>query len=128
MCINCQAANRELTEAANDRMVFEARLVGQRKNHVFSQPPAGYSRISTAPLAPSCGHTRIKGRPLIEPLIDADHGVIRAIRAPSVYKKVLPAQSLIAVVYLLLCLLYKIALTSRVEINIANNAELCANA
>src|SRR6266446_4843815 len=72
-------------------VVFEVRLiVGQRKSHVFSQPPAGYSRISTAPLAPSCGYTRIKGRPLIEPLIDVDHGVIRAIRAPSVYKKVLP--------------------------------------
>ena len=73
-------------------VVFEARLiVGQRKSHVFSQPPAGYSRMSTAPPAPSCGHTRIKGRPLIEPLIDADHGVIRAIRGPSIYRKVLPA-------------------------------------
>ena len=72
-------------------MVFEVRLiVGQPGSHVFSQPPAGYSRISTAPLALSCGYTRIKDHPLIEPLIDADHGVIRAIRALSVYKKVLP--------------------------------------
>ena len=71
-------------------MVFEVRLiVGQRKNHVFSQPLGADSRISTAPPAPSCGYTRIKGRPLIEPLIDADYRVIRAIKALSVYKKVL---------------------------------------
>jgi hypothetical protein len=72
-------------------VVFKARLiVGQRKNHVFSQPPTGYSRISIALLALSCGYTRIKGRPLIEPLINADYRVIRAIRALSVYRKVLP--------------------------------------
>ena len=93
-------------------MVFKAQLiVGQPGNHVFSQLPAGY--------------TRIKDRPLIEPLINADY---RVIKASSVYKKVLPAQSLIAVVYLLLYLLYKIALTNRVEINIANNTKLRANA
>ena len=68
-------------EAVDVIVVFEARpIVGQRKSHVFSQPPAGYSRISTAPPAPSCGYTRIKDPPLIEPLIDADHSVIRAIR------------------------------------------------
>ena len=110
-------------------LVFEARLIlGQRKSHVFSQPPVGYSRMSTAPPAPSCGNTRIKGRPLIEPLIDADYGVIRVIRGPSIYKKVLPTWSLIAAVRLLLYLLYKMALTSYIEINIANNTKLRANA
>jgi len=58
--------------------------------HVFSQPPGADSSISTAPPAPSCGYTRIKGRPLIEPLVNPDHRVIGAIRAPSIYKKVLP--------------------------------------
>ena len=72
-------------------MVFEARLIiGQRKSYVFSRPPIGYSRISTAPLAPSCRNTRIKGRPLIEPLINTDYRVIRVIRGLSIYKKVLP--------------------------------------
>ena len=65
--------------------VFEARLiVGHPGSHVSSQPPGTYSSISTAPPAPSFGHTRIKGRPLIESLIDTDHRVIRAL---SVYKK-----------------------------------------
>jgi len=52
-------------------LVFAARLIAnQPENHVFSQPPGTYSRISTAPPPPSCGYTRIKGRPLIEPLAD----------------------------------------------------------
>ena len=72
-------------------MVLTARLiVGQPKNYVFSQPPRLDSRISTAPPALSCGETRIKGRLLIKPLINADRRVIGAIRALSIYKKVLP--------------------------------------
>ena len=59
-------------------MMMTARLIlGQPKNHVFSQPPGSDSRI--------------QGHPLIEPLIDGDRRVIRGIGAPSVYKKVLPA-------------------------------------
>ena len=61
-------------------------IVGQPENHVFSQPPGAYSRMSTAPPAPSWGHTRIKDRRLIEPLIDPDR---RAIRALNIYKKAL---------------------------------------
>ena len=70
----------------NEWLVLKARLIlGQPKNHVFSQP---YSRISTAPPAPSCGNPRIKGRALIERLIDANRKVLGA----QVYiKKVLPA-------------------------------------
>ena len=62
-------------------MVFKAQLiVGQPGNHVFSQPPAGYTRIKDRPLI----------EPLIKPLIDANYRVIRTIRAPSIYSKVLP--------------------------------------
>jgi len=59
---------------------------------VFSQLPSTYSGISIAPPAPSCGYTRIKDYPLIKPLIDADYIVVRAIRVPSIYKKVLNGQ------------------------------------
>jgi len=71
--------------------VCEARLIlGQPRNHVFSQLPGSDSRISIAPRAPSCKNTHIRDHLLIEPLMDADHTVIRAIRALSIYKKVLP--------------------------------------
>jgi len=57
---------KKLFQAGMTILVFEARLiVGQPKNHVFSQPPGTYSRISTAPPAPSCGYTHIKDHPLI---------------------------------------------------------------
>jgi hypothetical protein len=46
--------------------------------------------ISIAPLALSYRYMRIKGRSLIELLINADYRVIRAIRALSIYRKVLP--------------------------------------
>jgi len=53
-------------------------MVGQALNSESTGlcPPltistAYINSISTAPLAPSCGYTRIKDRPLIEPLIDA---------------------------------------------------------
>ena len=78
-------------ELIRHSVVFEARLIiGQRKSHVFSQPPIGYSRISIALLALSCRNTCIKGRPLIKPLINTNYIVIRVIRGPSIYKKVLP--------------------------------------
>jgi hypothetical protein len=58
-------------------LVFEVRLIiSQPGNHVFSQPPIGYSRISTALLALSYRYTRIKDRPLIEPLISANYRVL----------------------------------------------------
>ena len=70
-------------------LVFEARLiVSQLGSHVFSQPPSQYSRISTAPLTPSYGYTRIKGHLLIKPLINTDYNAIRAL---SIYKKALLA-------------------------------------
>ena len=110
-------------------LVFKARLiVGQLEIYIFSQLPSIYSCISTALLVLSYRYTRIKDHPLIKLLINADYKVIRAIRALSIYKKVLPTQSLIAVARLLLYLLYLIALTNRIWINIANNTELRTNA
>ena len=104
-------------------VVLTARLIlSQPKNHVFSQPLRSDLRISLAP-----PDSRIQGHLLIKPLINADYRVIRGIRAPSIYKKSPFYLSLIVVVYLLLYLLYKIVLTNRIEINIANNAKLRAN-
>ena len=46
----------------------------------FQPATQTYTRISTAPPAPSCRYTRIKGRPLIKQLIDTNHRAIKALK------------------------------------------------
>ena len=68
-------------------VVFMAWLIARLARTSRVQPATHqYSSISTAPPLLSCGYTRIKGRPLIKPLIGRDYEVNKG---PSVYKKVL---------------------------------------